>query len=141
MIESSFRESEITIRWEQAAALPRVWADHQSLLQIFLNIAKNSQRALEDQPVKEFIVRTEVTASAVLVRFFDTGHGVANPERLFAPFQEGAQASGLGLYLSRMFARAFQGDVDYEPQQAGSCFVVILALAQTPPQSQQAEEL
>jgi len=129
VIESSFQESDISIRWEQAAALPRVWADRQSLLQIFLNIAKNSQRALEDQPRKEFAVRTQVNDDSLMVRFFDSGLGVANPERLFAPFQEGAQASGLGLYLSRTFARAFQGDVDYEPQPQGSCFVVVLALA------------
>lgn len=133
VIEASFRESDIAIHWEQSPALPRVWADRQSLLQIFLNIAKNSQRALEDQPVKEFTIRTEVSCAAVLVRFIDTGQGVSNPERLFAPFQEGAQASGLGLYLSRMFARAFQGDVDYEPQATGSCFVVVLALASPAP--------
>lgn len=129
VIESSFRESDICVRWEQQSALPRVWADRQSLLQIFLNIAKNSQRALDGQPRREFTVRTQMSASALMVRFFDSGPGVANPERLFSPFQEGAQASGLGLYLSRTFARAFQGDVDYEPQPEGSCFVVMLAIA------------
>ncbi len=129
VIETSFHESGIVIRWQQQPTLPRVWADRQSLLQIFLNIAKNSQRALEGRPCKEFTVRTQLSDTSVMVRFFDTGPGVSNPERLFAPFQEGAQASGLGLYLSRTFARAFEGDVDYEPQPAGSCFVVILTLA------------
>ncbi len=129
VIESSFQESDISVRWEQQPALPRVWADRQSLLQIFLNIAKNSQRALEGQPVKEFVIRTQITPDSLMIRFYDTGPGVANPERLFSPFQEGAQASGLGLYLSRTFARAFRGDVDYEPQAKGSCFVVILSLA------------
>jgi nitrogen-specific signal transduction histidine kinase len=129
VIGSSFEECGISIRWEQSPSLPRVWADRQALLQIFLNIAKNSERALEGQARKEFFVRTEIQSNSVMVRFTDTGPGVSNPERLFAPFQEGAQASGLGLYLSRTFARAFQGDVDYEPQPEGSCFVVILALA------------
>jgi nitrogen-specific signal transduction histidine kinase len=129
VIESSFQESGIAIGWEQPASLPRVWADRQALLQIFLNIAKNSQRALEGRSRKEFTVKAQVDANAVMVRFIDSGPGVANPERLFSPFQEGAQASGLGLYLSRTFARAFRGDVDYEPQPEGSCFIVILALA------------
>lgn len=89
VIESSFREGDIAIRWEQAPALPRVWADRQSLLQIFLNIAKNSQRALEDRPLKEFIVRTEVNSTSVMVRFIDTGQGVSNPSVSSRPFKRG----------------------------------------------------
>ncbi len=132
VIESSFRESGISIKWEQPTSLPRVWADHQALLQIFLNLAKNSERALEEPKRKELIVRTEVDSALVTIRFIDSGPGVAHPERLFAPFQEGAQASGLGLYLSRTFARVFKGDVDYEPQSEGSCFVVTLVPAINP---------
>lgn len=129
VIESSFHDSEITIEWENPDSLPRVWANGQMLLQAFLNIAKNSQRALEEAAEKRFSVRTSVEANAVTVRFFDSGPGVANPESLFAPFQPGAKATGLGLYLSRTFVRAFQGDIEYEPQGRGCCFAVILAPA------------
>jgi len=129
VIEGSFNESGISIRWEQTASLPRVLADSQALLQVFLNIAKNSQRALEGQPIREFIVQASVDKNSVAVRFIDSGPGVASPERLFAPFQPGAQASGLGLYLSRTFVRAFRGDIEYEPRPGGSCFTVTLALA------------
>jgi two-component system sensor kinase FixL len=138
VIEGSFQESGITIRWEQSQTLPRVCADHQALLQVFLNIAKNSQRALEDRTRPEFIVRTQSRGHSVVVRFIDTGPGVAYPEGLFAPFQPGAQASGLGLYLSRTFARAFHGDLEYEPQAEGSCFAITLALAGS--QNSQAEQ-
>jgi two-component system sensor kinase FixL len=129
VIDASFNDAGITIRWEQPASLPRVWADRQALLQAFLNIAKNSQRALDGRPRKEFTVQASTEVNAVVVRFIDSGPGVANPQRLFAPFQPGAQASGLGLYLSRTFVRAFRGDVEYEPVSEGSCFAVILALA------------
>lgn len=129
VIEPSFNDSHISINWELPESLPRVWADQQALLQAFLNIAKNSQRAMDGQDHKEFTVRASVDGSLGVVRFFDIGPGVANPERLFAPFQPGAQASGLGLYLSRSFVRAFQGDIEYEPQPQGSCFAVMLALA------------
>jgi len=54
---------------------------------------------------------------------------VTDPGHLFEPFQPGSQASGLGLYLSRTFVRAFHGEIEYEPQSAGSCFAVILARA------------
>jgi signal transduction histidine kinase len=65
----------------------------------------------------------------VTVRFFDTGPGVSDPRQLFEPFQPGAQASGLGLYLSRTFVRVFNGDLCYEPQAEGCCFAVLLAKA------------
>lgn len=129
VIEPSFQESEMAIRWELPDALPRVWADRQALLQAFLNLAKNSQRALEGRNPRELLVRASSGGNAAVVRFIDTGAGVENPERLFEPFQPGAQASGLGLYLSRTFVRAFQGDIEYEPRPSGSCFAVVLALA------------
>ena len=129
VIEPSFSDSQISIRWELPASLPCLWADRQMLLQAFLNIAKNSQRAMEEQERKELTIRASVDGDFGIVRFTDIGPGVANPERLFAPFQAGAQASGLGLYLSRSFVRAFHGDIEYEPQAQGSCFAVMLALA------------
>ncbi len=129
VIEPSFNESETVIVWETAEILPRVWADREALMQVFLNIAKNSQRVLESQVRRELTVRTSVAGSVVAVRFIDSGPGVANPEVLFQPFQPGAQASGLGLYLSRTFVRAFRGDLIYEPQSQGSCFAVLLSAA------------
>jgi two-component system sensor kinase FixL len=129
VIEPSFQDSDVSIRWDFPESLPRVWADRQALLQAFLNIAKNSQRALEGLNQRSLIVQALANGASVAVRFIDTGPGVANPERLFEPFQPGAQASGLGLYLSRAFVRAFQGEIEYEPQDQGCCFAVMLALA------------
>ena len=119
----------MSIQWDIPESLPRVWADRHALLQAFLNLSKNSQRAMEGQDRKNMTVRASLERNCLKVRFVDTGSGVANPERLFEPFQPGAEASGLGLYLSRTFVRAFQGDIEYEPRPAGSCFTVILALA------------
>ena len=129
IIEPSFQESEMAICWEVPDALPRIWADRQALLQAFLNIVKNSERAMEGQDEKKLTVLASASGNSVLVRFIGTGPGVAHPEQLFEPFQPGAQASGLGLYLSRTFVRAFQGDIEYQPQPAGCCFAVMLALA------------
>ena len=61
-----------------------------------------------------------------MVRVRDTGHGISNPERLFQPFQEGAEATGLGLYLSRALVRTFNGDLRYEPGPPGCCFALDL---------------
>jgi len=128
VIEPAFRESGITIRWELPDALPLVWADRQSLLQVFLNLAKNSERAMRDQERKELTISTSVTGQRVVVRVHDTGPGISAPERLFQPFQRGAEATGLGLYLSRAFVKAFKGDLRYEAEPTGCCFAVELTL-------------
>jgi PAS domain S-box-containing protein len=122
----SLRESGVLFRWSVPQTLPRVWAERHNLLQVLLNLTKNSERAMQDQDVKEFGVSACVEGERVVVRIRDTGHGISNPERLFQPFQEGAQATGLGLYLSRALVRTFNGDLRYEPGPPGCCFALDL---------------
>jgi two-component system sensor kinase FixL len=133
VIESEFREAGIAIDWQIDELLPPVWAARQELLQAFLNITKNGQRAMQQNPApaadRKFIVKATQENSSVVVRFTDSGPGVPVPERLFKPFQPGAEANGLGLYLSRAFVRSFRGDIHYQPQPSGACFAVVLASA------------
>jgi two-component system, LuxR family, sensor kinase FixL len=129
VIEPSLRDAGIITRWEIEDVLPAVWADRQSLMQVFLNLTKNSERAMEEKPRKELKIIAWRDGAGVAIRFRDTGGGVAHPERLFRPFQQEAQSTGLGLYLSRAFMRSFKGDLFYEPEEGGSTFVVELAPA------------
>jgi C4-dicarboxylate-specific signal transduction histidine kinase len=122
----SLQESGVLVRWHVPEDLPRVWADRHNLLQVLLNLTKNSLRAMEDRDVKEFRVSACVEGERVVVRVRDTGRGISNPERLFQPFQEGAEATGLGLYLSRALVRTFKGDLRYEPGPPGCCFALDL---------------
>jgi len=124
--EPSLLEAGVLVRWHVPKTLPRVWAERHNLLQALLNLTKNSQRAMQDQEVKEFRVSVCMEGERVVVRVRDTGHGISNPERLFQPFQEGAEATGLGLYLSRALVRTFNGDVRYEPGPPGCCFALDL---------------
>ena len=129
VMEPSLRENGIAAQWEIEPDLPPVWADRQMLMQVFLNIAKNSERALLTQPRRELTLTARVEEQRVVVRVRDTGGGVAHPDSLFRPFQQQAKASGLGLYLSRAFMRSFRGDLRYEPEPRGSVFVVELSPA------------
>ena len=122
----SLREEGVLVHWHVPKTLPRVWAERHNLLQVLLNLTKNSQRTMQDQQVKEFRVSAGVEGERVVVRVRDTGHGVSNPGRLFQPFQEGAEATGLGLYLSRALMRTFNGDLRYEPGPPGCCFALDL---------------
>ena len=126
VIETSLREAGITVRWNLQNDLPLVQADHHSLLQVFINLARNSQRALEGASRGELSISAEVESDLVLVRFRDNGPGVAHPEELFRPFQPGAHSVGLGLYISRAILRSHGGGLRYEPQSPGSCFAVEL---------------
>jgi PAS domain S-box-containing protein len=129
IIGAALHESGIELVWELPADLPAVRAERQRLLQVFLNLTQNSQRALEDSEVKQLRISAACEDGRVVVRFQDTGPGVAHPERLFRPFQQGAEVAGLGLYVSRAIMRAFAGDLRYETQDAGACFAVELARA------------
>ena len=127
IVDPALREDGIAVKWEIQSGLPAVWADRQSLMQVFLNLIKNSERAMQQKARRELVIRAKLDNGRVAAQFHDTGGGVANPERLFRPFQQDAQATGLGLYLSRAFVRSFRGDLRYEPKPDGSSFIVELS--------------
>jgi C4-dicarboxylate-specific signal transduction histidine kinase len=110
------------------------------LLQVLLNLVKNSERALEpvpgyreSGPERAMTLQARTEGDRVFVTVSDTGPGVARPEVLFKPFQQQAHATGLGLYLSRALMRSFSGDLRYIPGDHGARFVVDLAIAKGEP--------
>lgn len=130
MIEPLFREIEAELRWDVDRAIPRVRFDHVSLVQVFLNLARNAQRILHNAPWRWVRVSSRVHTDRVAITMEDSGRGVENPEHLFQPFQSGAGATGLGLYISRGLLRSAGGDLRYERGEFGACFIVELKLAQ-----------
>ena len=126
LIDTTYHESGIEVQWRIAEALPLVWADRYELVQVFLNLARNSQRAMELAAHKLLLVTAFVEQDAVVIRFEDTGRGIAAPENLFRPFQRGADSTGLGLFVSRAILRSFGGELIYEPTAQGCCFRVVL---------------
>lgn len=126
VVEPSWLETGGTIRWETPSEMPRVLADRHGLLQVFLNLAQNSQRAVQESTVRELAVRVSTDADTARIRFQDTGCGVPYSQHLFQPFQTGADSTGLGLYISRSILRSYGGDLRFEAQESGACFVVEL---------------
>jgi two-component system, LuxR family, sensor kinase FixL len=134
VVTPSLEEENIEAQWNVEGGLPLVWADRSSLMQVFLNLTTNSVRALSTNGNRVLSVTAKNDGSQVLVTFVDNGGGVAHPEHLFRPFQAGAAATGLGLYLSRAFMRSFGGELHYLPIPGGACFVVNLTPALSPGQ-------
>jgi C4-dicarboxylate-specific signal transduction histidine kinase len=126
VIEPALKEAGIALVWQVAGSLPLVQGDHHNLLQAFLNLVRNSQQAMEGRERRELRVTASAENDAAVVRFYDTGPGVAHPEDLFRPFQPNAAHSGLGLYITRAILRSHGGSLRYEPQAEGCCFTVEL---------------
>ncbi len=130
VLEPYCEESEIELTWTIPEDLPLVQADPHSLLQVLLNVTKNSQRALESAAHKSIDISVIRGDGAVSIRIVDSGPGIPAGQKLFQPLQKGADATGLGLYLSRAFMRSFRGDLRYDPDQPGCCFVLELIALQ-----------
>jgi len=126
LLEPSYREGGIEVVWRLQDDLPLVIGDRYGLAQVFLNLSLNSHRAMETTNKKQLTISSSVEVDSVLIRFEDTGVGISSPDGLFKPFQQGAGATGLGLYVSRAILRSFRGELVFEPRSEGSCFAVSL---------------
>lgn len=129
VIEPDWQDIEGKIIWKLPPRVPVVAAERHELLQAFLNISKNSHRAVQDSGVRELTIAVCAQGKTAIVSFQDTGPGVADPEQLFRPFQAGADGTGLGLYVSRAVVRRFGGDLRFEPASSGAWFRVELPIA------------
>jgi two-component system sensor kinase FixL len=129
LIESACRESDVRLWWKAEGPMPIVWADRYGLIQVFLNLVKNSLRAMEDCSDRNLTVETSRNGEHFVVRIQDTGPGIQNSQELFRPFQHGAEASGLGLYVSQAIMKNFGGDLVLEPRELGCCFAITMQTA------------
>jgi two-component system sensor kinase FixL len=126
IVDPWFVESDMTVKWEIAPDLPDVWGEESGLLQLFLNLAQNSNKAMLASEERQLTIDARVKDDWVIVRFRDTGPGIANPEELFGPFRRGTGIKGLGLFVSRAIAHSFHGELKNVPVESGSCFEVEL---------------
>ncbi|HEY2016120.1 MAG TPA: ATP-binding protein [Bryobacteraceae bacterium] len=126
VIEPWFQDSQVEVTWQTVTSLPLVRADHHALLQVFLNLARNARREIEQVEQKRLAVRAVLENSSVIVRFHNSGPPVPDPSTLFQPFQQSAAGSGIGLHVSRAIVRSFGGDLRYEAVPEGCCFAVVL---------------
>ena len=124
ILTPSLRETGIALEWQIEPNLPEVWADQQSLLQVFLNLVRNAEKALAAVDNAKLAIHAAWVDGRVQVKLSDNGPGVSDPASLFRPFGGGPSASGLGLYLSRAMMLSFHGNLAYQPSASGATFVV-----------------
>jgi PAS domain S-box-containing protein len=124
IISPSLEEVGVQAFWEIEQSLPPVRADRSGLLQVFLNLTKNSRSALKNTLNGEIRVVAYFLDGSVVIRISDNGPGISSAERLFQPFQPGASSAGLGLFVSRAIIRTFGGEL-HHMQPPGECSFII----------------
>ncbi|MBO0808016.1 MAG: HAMP domain-containing histidine kinase, partial [Actinobacteria bacterium] len=118
-------------------ALPAVWADHDRLEQVFVNLLDN---AFRHNPAG---TRVRVTAAPdgpaqVVISVADDGSGLP-PDLAAAPFEprrRGHSASagaGLGLSIAHGIVAAHGGEIEPGPARQGTCFRIRLPVEAADP--------
>ena len=130
ILEPTFRDSGTELRWQVSDGLPRVRADHSSLLQVFLNLAQNSHRAVQGVPEKWVVVTACRRNQSVIVSFENNGPAIPDSDRLFQPLQPKAASHGLGLFVSRALMRTYGGELRYQTRKENCCFLVEMPCAE-----------
>jgi PAS domain S-box-containing protein len=130
IIQPDWDEINGAIDWDIPSDTPPVLADSHGLLQALLNLARNSHRAVQHQTVRQLSVAVSSTRDRAMIRIRDSGPGVAEPRNLFQPFQRGAVANGLGLYISRGLLRSYGGELRLEQGTGGAHFTIELQAVQ-----------
>jgi len=120
------------VHWHRPPGDPYVRGESHDLLQVLLNLAYNSLRAVQGSERPSLTVRVEIGQRESTVSIIDTGPGVADVTALFHPFRPDADGTGLGLYTSRAIMRSIDGDVRHVPTPSGCRFDVIIPNAEAP---------
>lgn len=126
VLAPSCADQKIELIWNLPDERPVVVGEHFTLLQVFLNLTRNSQRVLAKSHMKKIEISMAIQPEAVIMRFKDSGPGISNPEQLFHAFQPGADNTGLGLFVSRALVRACEGELYHEASASGCTMVVRL---------------
>lgn len=125
VVQPSLEGGEVRLVVEGFRGLPFATGNHHSLLQVMLNLSRNSLRAMEDRSGR-LRVKAEASGDYLYIRVMDDGPGVKEPSKLFQAFQQGADAVGLGLFISRALVRSCGGELYYEPAPEGCTMCIRL---------------
>lgn len=129
----------IKVERHYQSPLPPVTIDRDQVGQIIWNLLTNAIQSMQSVPGKPhtLAVRASVDPQRLRIEVADTGAGVPEDalDRLFEPmYTTKSGGVGLGLSISRSFARANGGDLTLSPVPGGgACFVLDLPVTRERP--------
>ncbi|MBU2646498.1 PAS domain S-box protein [bacterium] len=125
MQQSSLEKRRITIEKDLAKNLPLLKIDKNKLMQVIVNLIKNSYEAIDalkdPDGEKRISFRTFREKAEVGFEIADSGIGI-EPEKIKTMFGFGESAkgsSGFGLYYSKMFVESNQGVLEFTSAGVG----------------------
>jgi len=124
-------------------SLPKIYADRDLLVQVFLNIARNALLALdgtEDAGInfktrikRQFTIGATKHKLVLVVTITDNGPGIPEElkETLFFPMVTGhAAGTGLGLSIAQSLVGQHEGTIEFESQPGRTAFKVYLPVTE-----------
>lgn len=129
------KERNIKIELTHDGPVPLIWADPESLKEVFSNILINSIQAMPTGGRIDISSRRKKdrnTGKALLeVNITDEGGGIprSNLGRIFDPFfTTKQQGSGLGLYVCYQIVKTHQGEINVRNSGSGANFTILLPI-------------
>jgi signal transduction histidine kinase len=123
MINANLEKKGIAVAMVVSAAAIQIKGDRTKLMQVILNVLKNSIEAIEDTaPIKEIKITLSEENGEVTLSIADTGKGIAKDvqERLFTRgFTTRENGTGLGLYNCRSIVESHSGSILLQSDGAG----------------------
>lgn len=117
-LETLLKEKNIKLEFNEEDEI-YINGDYNRLMQVLINIVKNSIEALEDRENGLISVKTKVTDNDVYIYFIDNGIGITeeNLKKISEPFfTTKVKGTGLGISLSYEIIEAHKGKIKYESE-------------------------
>ena len=106
--------------------MPAVLGERHGLLQAFLNLAKNSYRAVQDRDLRELRITVTTEGGVAHIRFKDSGPGISTTEHLFEPFHSGWGRRWVGPVRFPRGSEKLRRRSAFGTSNGGTCFRVEL---------------
>ncbi|HWF53348.1 MAG TPA: ATP-binding protein, partial [Solirubrobacteraceae bacterium] len=129
-----------------AEDLPVVWADHDRLEQVFVNLLTNAFRHNPPGTRVSVSAAQDAGTGRVTVIVADDGRGFPT-EQAGAPFdserkvRSASAGAGLGLSVARGIVLAHGGEIELAPASAGTAFRITLPIEGAAPEGEGADPL
>jgi signal transduction histidine kinase len=123
MVQVSCQKKSIALHLDTGSAIPEIKGDRVKLMQVMLNLLRNSIDAITERSVdKQINVRLALEADKVMIEIIDTGEGL-DPTTVRRLFERGyttkAFGTGLGLYNCRSIIESHGGTINFSSDGSG----------------------
>lgn len=129
IVERQYKLKNIKVFKKYGQGLPKVPVDRNKMIQVFVNIISNAQKAMPDGG--KIVIKTWLKNDYIAIQFKDTGMGIEkeNISKVFNPFfttYNPEKGTGVGLSVSYGIVKKHGGDIEVksEGKDKGASFIV-----------------